>query len=114
MFNINYSDIWVDESFTKALIRHPVGQVLKFLADDFHPPLYFLGLKLFTSVAGLNDFSIRLFSVLGTLGTLTIGYTIGRRVFGKKGALCFCLLLLALPMLTIYSRIARMYTWAAF
>jgi hypothetical protein len=114
LFNINFSEIWIDESFTKALVRHPFSEFFKLVADDFHPPLYFLGLKLFTSVVGLNDFTIRLFSVIGALGTLIIGYTVGQGVFGKGGALCYCLLLLALPMLACYSHDARMYTWAAF
>ena len=114
LFNINFSEIWVDESFTKALVRHPFSEFFKLVADDFHPPLYFLGLKLFTGVVGLSDFTIRLFSVIGALGTLIIGYTVGQKVFGKGGALSYCLLLLALPMLAAFTHNARMYTWAAF
>ena len=114
LFNINFSEIWIDEAFTKALVRHPFSQICSLVAGDFHPPLYFLGLKLFTSVVGLNDFTIRLFSVIGALSTLIIGYIVGQRVFGKYGALCYCYLLLALPMLACYSHDARMYTWAAF
>lgn len=114
MFNINFSEIWIDEAFTKALVRHPFSEFFRLVADDFHPPLYFVGLKLFTSVVGLNDFTIRLFSVIGALSAIIIGYTVGQRVFGKSGALCYCLLLLALPTLACYSHNARMYTWAAF
>jgi len=114
LFNINFSDLWIDETFTKALVQHPFSQICKLVAGDFHPPLYFFGLKLFTSVVGVNDFTIRLFSVIGALSTLVISYAVGQRVFGKNGALCFCLLLLALPMLACHSHNARMYTWAAF
>jgi 4-amino-4-deoxy-L-arabinose transferase-like glycosyltransferase len=114
LFNINFSEIWIDESFTKALVRHPYSEFFKLVADDFHPPLYFLGLKLFTSAVGLDNFTIRLFSVIGALCTLILGYTVGQKILGKQGALCYCLLLVALPMPVLYSHDARMYTWAAF
>ena len=114
LFNITYSDVWIDESFTKELIKYPFPKMIELLSDDFHPPLYFIGLKLFTYAPGINDFTIRLFSVLGAICTLILSYTTGQRIFGKKGALYYCLLLLSLPMLASYSHDARMYTWAAF
>ncbi len=91
-FNITFSEIWIDEAFTKALVRHPYSEFFKLVADDFHPPLYFLGLKLFTSAIGLTDFTIRLFSVIGALSTLIIAYAVGQRVLGKNGALYLLLL----------------------
>jgi hypothetical protein len=39
---------------------------------------------------------------------------VGQRLFGKSGALYFCILFLSLPLLTSYSHEARMYAWAAF
>jgi hypothetical protein len=65
-------------------------------------------------VFGLNVISLRLFSVLGVLATMLLGYFAGQRVFGKQGALYFCLMLISVPMLASYSHEARMYTWAAF
>ncbi|HEY4787947.1 MAG TPA: glycosyltransferase family 39 protein, partial [Bacteroidales bacterium] len=82
--------------------------------NDLHPPLYYLALRLFTYVFGLSAISLRLFSVIGVLSTLLLGYFAGQRIFGKQGALYFCLMLLAVPMLSSYSHEARMYTWAAF
>src|SRR5690606_19211622 len=56
----------------------------------------------------------RSFSVVGVLATLLLGYFAGQRIFGKRGALCLCLMLISIPMLAVYSHQARMYTWAAF
>ncbi len=114
LFNLNFSDIWIDESFTKALVRHSFRDMMGLIKNDFHPPLYFYGLKLFVTIFGLNNYTIRLFSVIAVLSTLLLGYFAGQRVFGKTGALYFCFLLVTLPMLTSYSHDARMYTWAAF
>ncbi len=113
-FRLTYSDIWIDESLSKALVRHSLPDLVRLVAHDSHPPLYFIGLKAFTVVAGNTNLTIRLFSVLGALAMLTMGYTIGRRVFGRSGALWLSALLLALPIPGLYSHVARMYTWAAF
>lgn len=114
VFRLTYSDIWIDESLSKALARHALPDLLRLVAHDSHPPLYFIGLKAFTAVAGDTDFALRLFSVIGALATLTLGYVVGRRVFGRSGALCLSVLLLALPMPGLYAHVTRMYTWAAF
>jgi uncharacterized membrane protein len=114
LYNITFSDLWVDETFTKELVRFPLPKMLELLADDFHPPLYFLILKLFTSVTGVSDFTIRLFSVIGALCLLILSYAVGQRVFGKTGALYFCLMILSIPMLASNTHNARMYTWTPF
>ena len=114
LHNLGYSDIWGDEALTKAISRHPLPELLRLVAHDAHPPLYFVGLKLFTPVVGNGDYAIRLFSVLGALSTMGLCYAMGRRLFGPAGALCLCLVLLALPMPGQYARMARMYTWAGF
>ena len=114
LYNINFSDIWIDEAFTKALVKHSFGEITGLIKNDFHPPLYFYALKIFVTIFGISDFTIRLFSVLGVIATLFIGYSVGQKVFEKSGALYFCLLLISLPMLAEYAHEARMYTWGAF
>ena len=113
-FNITYSDMWTDEAWSKALVGHSFPEMFSLLADDFHPPLYFVLLKLFTSLVGSSVFTVRLFSVIGTLCTLALSYHVGQRVLARKGALYFCAFLMSIPMLAVYSRTGRMYTWGAF
>jgi len=114
LFNIGFSDLWSDEIYTKSMLSGSLSDFYAKFKNDLHPPLYYLGLRLFTGLFGLNALSLRLFSVLGVLSTLLLGYFAGQRVFGKKGALYFCLMLISVPMLAAYSHQARMYTWAAF
>ena len=114
LYNINFSNIWIDEAFTKALLKHSFGEITALIKNDFHPPLYFYALKIFVTIFGITDFTIRLFSVLGVLSTLVLGYFVGEKIFGKAGALYFCLLILSLPMVAEFSHEARMYTWGAF
>ena len=114
LFNIGFSDMWSDEIYTKSMLDDSLLNFYAKFKNDLHPPLYYLGLKLFTALFGINTISLRLFSVLGVLATLLLGYFAGQRVYGKQGALYFCLLLISVPMLALYSHQARMYTWAAF
>ena len=114
LFNIGFSDLWSDEIYTKSMLDGSLSDFYAKFKNDLHPPLYYLGLRLFTGLFGLNAISLRLFSVLGVLSTLLLGYFAGQRVFGKQGALYFCLMLISVPMLAAYSHQARMYTWAAF
>ena len=107
LFNINFSDLWIDEAFTKALMKLSLGDITRLIKNDYHPPLYFYGLKIFVSIFGINDFTLRLFSVLGALATLVLGYLTGQRIFEKSGALYFCLLLLSLPMMVSFSHEAQ-------
>jgi uncharacterized membrane protein len=112
--NIGFSDLWSDEVYSKSMVDGSLSDFYSKIRNDLHPPLYYLGLRIFTSVFGLSAISLRMFSAIGVLSTLLLGYFSGQRIFGKQGALYFCLMLLSVPMLASYSHEARMYTWAAF
>jgi hypothetical protein len=114
LYNINFSDLWIDEAFTKALVRHSYGEIIQLINNDFHPPLYFFGVKLFTTIFGLNDFTLRIFSVVGILATLLLVYGVGQKVLGKSGSFSLCLLIISIPMLAEFAHEARMYTWGSF
>jgi len=114
LFKIGFSDLWSDEVYTKSMLAGSFPDFFSKFKNDLHPPLYYLGLRLFTGLFGLNAISLRLFSVLGVLSTILLGYIAGQRIFDKQGAIYFCLMLISIPMLAAYSHQARMYTWAAF
>ena len=114
LFNIGFSDLWSDETYTLSMLEGSLADFYGKFRNDLHPPLYYIGLRLFTGLFGASAISLRVFSVLGILSTLLLGYFAGQRVFGRQGALYFCLMLMAIPMLAIYAHQARMYTWAAF
>jgi uncharacterized membrane protein len=114
LFNIGFSDIWSDEVYTKSMLTGKLPDMYDKFRNDLHPPLYYLGLRLFITIFGLNVIVLRLFSVLGVLATLTLGFFAGQRIFGKQGAVYYCLMMLSLPMLAFHSHEGRMYTWAAF
>lgn len=108
LFNIGFSDLWSDEIYTKSMLDGSLSDFYAKFKNDLHPPLYYIGLRLFTASFGLTPLSLRVFSVLGVLSTILLGYFAGQRVFGKQGSLFFCLMLISVPMLAAHSHQARM------
>jgi 4-amino-4-deoxy-L-arabinose transferase-like glycosyltransferase len=96
---IGFSDFWSDEIYTKSMLHGNLSDFYSMFKNDLHPPLYYLGLRLFTAVFGLSEISLRAFSVVGILATMLLVYFAGQRIFGKEGALYFCLMLISVPNL---------------
>ncbi len=84
LFKIGFSDLWSDETYTKSMLNGTLSDFYAKFKNDLHPPLYYLGLRLYTGLFGLSTTSLRTFSVVGVLATLLLSYFAGQRVFGKK------------------------------
>src|SRR5512145_3373214 len=87
LFKLGFSDLWSDEIYTKAMLEGSLSDFYAKFKNDLHPPLYYLGLRFFTALFGLTATTLRLFSVLGVLSTILLGYFAGQRIFDKQGAL---------------------------
>jgi len=62
------AEFWYDEAFSALLVRKNWGEMWALIAQDVHPPLYYIGLKLWAGVFGYADFALRSFSaVFGVL-----------------------------------------------
>jgi 4-amino-4-deoxy-L-arabinose transferase-like glycosyltransferase len=75
------------------------------MPGDFHPPLYYIILKLWTTVFGFSEVSLRIPSVIFAALTIYLIY----KMFGKMAAL-FCA---TGPLFFYYAFEARMYMLAA-
>ena len=64
LFKIGFSDLWSDEVYTKSMLTGSLPDFFSRFKNDLHPPLYYIGLRFFTSLFGLNATTLRLFSVL--------------------------------------------------
>lgn len=115
------SDIWYDELFTMGLADRSCGELVSITAQDVHPPLYFLLLKLFLTLSDTADAGIfaqtaaaKIFSVLPFFLCLLYAATKIRKHFGMFTAGLFSFLLLAMPQMADYTVEVRMYGWALF
>lgn len=106
-----FSDnVWFDETYTLALIRHNFYEIVEILQTDMHPPLYFIGLKLFCSMAGYDIVCTKLFSLLGYIMLLLLGCLIVRKDYGDRTAALYLLILGAIPMSFYFSVQQRCYS----
>ncbi len=79
-----HSEVWFDEAYTMALIRHDYSEIIRIDINDVHPVLYYLLLKLFTGVFGESIIACRIFSVLAGIIMAILGFTHIRKDFGAK------------------------------
>ena len=116
LISLNQS-LWLDEAIGALAVRDLSIReiILKFLPIDNHPPLYYLVLKLWTSVFGYSEISLRLPSVIFGICTIILTFLIAERISKSKTWASLSALLLATSQFHIYySQEARMYSLAAF
>ena len=111
MFNNN---VWYDEAYSLAMIKHSFSEIARITAEDVHPPLYYFGLKVFCMIFGNNLISAKIFSIIPIVLTAILGYFGLSDLFDKKTGLAFAAAMVLLPLYQGYSVEIRMYTWASF
>lgn len=108
-----HEGLWLDESYTAALVKLTPLQILRTVVSDNHPPLYYLALHLFVAVLGRSVFTLRLFSALGSVGLAALGAGPVRRATNARVGLLYTFLVVATPASLTEGQEARMYSWAA-
>ncbi len=101
--------LWTDEVFTAEWIQLPVGDLIQRTADDVHPPLYFLGVQLWSAVAGRSDFALRFPSLAAGWLSVAVLYRLARGLAGGRVALLCAGVWGFSPALILYARMARYY-----
>ncbi len=108
LINLNQS-LWLDEATSGVVVRNFsfLEIVTKFSPGDFHPPLYYFFIKIWTTFFGTSELGLRSLSVIFGVATIYLVYKISK---SKMAAI-----LLATSGLHIYySQEARMYVMATF
>lgn len=104
--------LWFDEQYSLILASRPVRELMALTAVDAHPPLYYLLLKAWMTLAGDGAAPLRLLACLFLGGTVLVSLVMMRDLFGERvAALCAPLLLCGGFMLR-YGYELRMYSMA--
>lgn len=108
--------LWLDEAITaKLVVNHSFRDIIRqFSPFDFHPPLYYLFLKLWSNIFGYSEISLRLPSVIFSLLTGYLLYLIGKNLYNKTTGLWASIFFLFNPLVIYYSQEARMYLMNVF
>lgn len=111
VFNNN---VWYDEAYSLAMIKHSFSEIAAITAKDVHPPLYYYGLKCFMKIMGGSLASAKIFSIIPICLTMIFGFKKLSYLYNEKTGLLFAVFFAAMPVFTIYSVQVRMYTWCIF
>src|SRR5258708_3595821 len=111
---INVFDFWYDEAITGILMYAKSDSFISVLMHENTPPLYYLLIKGWTLLFGINDLSLRLPSVIfGTL-TVVMVFLTARKYFGIKISYIAGTLATINPFFINYSIEARTYALYGF
>ena len=108
-------DVWIDEAFSMELIKKSFWQIFSLTAQDVHPPLYYIFLKIGVSILtfifrGLNPiFAARLVTEIPYVVLYGLCLTWIWRRFGNFTAGFSLLALFGAPQLFMYTVEIRMY-----
>ena len=111
---IAHESIWFDESYSYIMASHSPGALLGLMTADNHPPLYYLLLSLVMTIFGNSVWALRLLSVLGAVGLVSLGAGPVRRILGNRTAFIYAGVVLLTPVILIYAHETRMYSLASF
>ncbi len=112
LINLNQS-LWLDEGTTAKVTHLSFLQILlNFSPTDFHPPLYYFFMKIWTSVFGASEIALRFPSILFSLIAGYVVYLIGKKLQNKQAGTWAAAFFLFNPLIMYYSQEARMYLMA--
>ena len=100
---------WIDEGLSVGISDRPLGDIPDALRLDGSPPLYYMLLHLWMSVAGTSEEAVRALSLLFALVAVPVAWWGARVLFGTRAAWMAAVLAATSPFLTQYAQEARMY-----
>lgn len=113
-YGLETPSMWWDEILIPLNADTSVGDILlRAKTEDFHPPAFYLLIKLVLFV-GSSDILLRLPSVLAGLATLPLLYVLAAPRVGRGAALCAVALMTVNGAMLLYSRQVRPYSLIIF
>jgi mannosyltransferase len=115
VYRLGHQSFWYDEGQSYYFAHQDsLGAILDVISDSDHPPLYFILLYLWMSVAGGSEFALRFTALFWSVLLVPLVYLLGRRAFGPGEGMTAALLMVISPFHVWYAQEARMYTLATF
>jgi len=97
-----------DEMFSLDAATQPtVIDTIHFVAEDTHPPLYFLVLRLWTRILPPTYFSIKFLSILFNVLNIALTWHLAQRWLDRRGADIVALFMALSPWNLYWSHLAR-------
>lgn len=114
LYKIDQLDLWRDEAFTAILATKSVTEIIRTLTCDTTPPLLEIILHFYLKIFPTSELTLRLPSLLFSLGGQIYMYLLTRKIFKRVNVLLI-LTLMSVNMVSIfYAREARAYALLSF
>lgn len=113
---IDAREVWYDEAYTGLLVHHSWSGMFEIIAQDVHPPLYYIITKLWTGLVGITDFSLRTPSAFFGVLLIPLAFLFTRALYKKDEyliPLAAAFMIAVNPFLIAYSQEARPYALVA-
>lgn len=107
---LGHGELWSDEGYSALLSREPVAGILRELSRDSSPPLYYVLLHLWRSLAGIDAAAMRALSAVAGTAAVYACYRLGAAMFNHQVGVRAALLLAVSPLHLYYSQEARPYS----
>ena len=114
LWNLDGWGFWYDEGHSVLVANKPFDQLFTTLANDVHPPLYFLLLRFWQQPFGDSEFALRWLSVACGVATVALVGKLAMLMVDRRAALGAAGLAAASPLLFYAAQEARMYSLATF
>ncbi|MCI8760725.1 MAG: glycosyltransferase family 39 protein [Clostridia bacterium] len=112
------NSIWLDEAFSMSMIKQNFSEMIHHTSIDVHPPLYYILLKtignILEGILGNSIWAAKLVSCIPILLLIIVSNTTIKKMYGKKTAFLFEILILSVPQIMNYAIEIRMYSWGLF
>jgi len=102
--------VWSDEAFVALVAQMKWPDIFTYLRlADTHPPLYYLVMKTWITLAGGSEVALRIPSVFFSLISVVLTYALMRQVSAERVSLVSALLVGTAPLEIWSGQMARMY-----
>lgn len=110
LVTLDRSLLWYDEAYTAIIVNRPFFEMLKAVAGDTHPPLWYLIDWVMAHSVGTSAFTLRLPAAIFSALAVLESYKLTARLAGETPARWASGLLAVLPGQIYYGQEARMYS----
>ncbi len=101
---------WMDEGLSVGISSYPLTDIPHVLRQDGSPPLYYMLLHLWMSVAGRDETAVHWLSLICSLLCIPAAMWAGWSLWGRRAGFIGATICALNPFLTAYGEEARMYS----
>ncbi len=113
LHHLDAESVWLDESFSVAIARTSLANIVTETGQDVHPPLHYFLLFFWGKVAGGSPWAARLLSTIFSLGVVAAAFAVASHLRSRRVGLIAATLLATSVFQIEFAQEARMYALLA-